>query len=76
MIANPDKFPPISLRKLKSDITDRNVKIRNQNIQVVSDIKMLEVHTDHKLNFDLHTDQICQTASNQLNALARLKKDI
>lgn len=29
---------------------------------------MLAAHIDHKLNFNLHIDKTCQSASNQLNA--------
>ena len=34
---------------------------------------MLGVHSDSKLNFNLHIDIMCKSASNQLNALVRLK---
>ena len=51
MIVNPDKFQAILLDKCKLDLTDKNIKIGNQNMQVISGIKMLEVHIDHKLNF-------------------------
>ena len=39
-------------------------------IQEVSDVNT-EVHIHHTLNFNLHIDKICQSASNQLNALTR-----
>ena len=35
--------------------------------------KLLEVHTDDKLNFNEHINTICKSAGNQLNALIRLK---
>ena len=35
---------------------------------------MSGVHIDSKLNFNLHVDIICQSASNQLNALVQLKR--
>ena len=37
---------------------------------------MLSVHIDRKLNFNLHIDIICKFASNELNALVRLKRDL
>ena len=42
----------------------------------VSNVKMLGVHIDRKLNFNLHIDIICKFASNDLNALVRLKRDL
>ena len=36
---------------------------------VFSNIKMLGVHIDSKLNFNLHIDIICKSASNQQKAL-------
>ena len=35
---------------------------------------MLGIHIGSKLNFNLHIDIICKSASNQLNAFVRLKK--
>ena len=35
---------------------------------------MLGIHTGSKLNFNLHIDIICKSASNQLNAFVQLKK--
>lgn len=74
MIINPDKFQAILLDKRKSDLAYRSIKIENQNIQVVSDVKMLGVHIDHKLNFSLHIVKIWHSASNQLNAFKRRKR--
>ena len=56
MIVNPDKFQAILLDKCKLDLTDKNIKIGNQNMQVISDVKILEVHIDHKLNFKFTQD--------------------
>ena len=36
-------------------------------------MKLLRVHTDDKLNFNEHINEICRSAGNQLNALIRLK---
>ena len=35
---------------------------------------MLGIYIDLKLNFNLHLDKICQSVSNQLNGLTRLKR--
>ena len=59
MITNPEDLQAIMLRNLKSDLAGRNIKIAKQNIQEVSDVKVLGVHIDHKLIFNLHIDKIC-----------------
>ena len=41
---------------------------------VFSNIKMWGVHIDSKLNFNLHIDIICKSASNQQKALVWLKR--
>ena len=75
MIVNPDKFQAILLDKRNSDLhLNENIKIDKENIKFVSNVKMLGVHIDSKLNFNLHIGIICKSASNQLNALVRLKR--
>ena len=59
MIANLENLQAIMLGNLKSDLAGINRKIEKQNIQEVSDVKVLEVHIEHKLNFNLHIDKIC-----------------
>ena len=58
MVANLEKFQGILYDKRKLYITDKNIKVGNQNIQEVSDLKMLGVHVDYKLKFNLHIDKI------------------
>ena len=59
MIANLENLQAIMLGNLKSDLAGINIKIEKQNIQEVSDLKVLVVHIEHKLNFNLHIDKIC-----------------
>ena len=66
MIVNPDKFQVILLDKRNSDW--------HLNEKVVSNVKMLGAHIDSKLNFNLHINIICKSASDQLNTLVRLKR--
>ena len=37
-------------------------------------MKLLGLHLDGKLNFNMHISNICKSAANQVNALFRLKK--
>ena len=73
MIVNPDKFQAIIIDKTKSDHTNEQIAIDNQQIKAVSSVKLLGVQLDDKLNFDSHISSICKSAANQLNALIRLK---
>ena len=74
MVVNPDKFQAIILDKRKRDHTDEHITVDNQQIKVVSSVKLLGLQLDDKLNFNLHISNICKSAANQLNALIRLKK--
>ena len=43
-------------------------------INSVSSVELLGIQIDDKLNFNLHISKICKSASNQLNALIRLRQ--
>ena len=49
-------------------------QLKKKTHNVISNVKMIGVHIDGILNFNLHIDIICKSASNQLNALLRLKR--
>ena len=49
-----------------------NITVEKENIKVVSNVEMLGVYIDRKLNFNLHCDTNCKSASNQKNALVPL----
>ena len=70
-IVNPDEFQAILLDKRNYDLY---ISTDKENNKVVSNVKMLDVHFDNKLHFTLHIDITCKSASNQLNALIRLKR--
>ena len=72
MVVKPDKFQAIILDKRKRDHTDEHIIVDNQQIKVVSSVKLLGLQLDDKLNFNLHISNICKYAANQLNALIRL----
>ena len=71
MIVNPDKFKSIILTKNKSDVIPTGFSV---GTDIVSIEKSVDNHLDNRLNFNLHINAICKSASNQLNALVRLKK--
>ena len=74
MIVNLDKFQVIIIDKKKGDHTNKNIAIDNKQIKSVPSVELLGIQLDDKLNFSQHTSNICKSASNQLNALIRLKK--
>ena len=46
------------------------VEIRISNITVISEekVKLLEIHTDNRLNFDYYISQLCKNAWKRLHA--------
>ena len=75
LIVNSQKFQAISLDKRNSDLyPNEDFTVDKENIKVVSNVKILGVHIDSKLNFNLHIDIIFKSASNQLNVLVQSKR--
>ena len=58
--------------KKKQNHTAEYINIDQKNIKTSSSIKLLGVHTDNKLNFNLHITKICRSTANQLFALSHL----
>ena len=73
LIVNPWKFQGIIIDKKKQNHTVEYISIDHKNIKTSSSIKLLGVHIDNKLNFNLHITKICRSAANQLHALIRLR---
>ena len=73
MIVNPGKFQGIINDKKKQDHTAEYISICQKNVKTSSPVKLLGVHIDDKLNFNLHITKICRSAANQLHALIRLR---
>ena len=75
MIVNSNKFQAILLDERNSDLhLNEIITIGKENIKVVSNVKMLGVHINSKINFNLHIDIFCKSALNQLNAVLLLKR--
>ena len=71
MIANPDKFHTLFIRKDKKDTSGIIMKFQNKTIISEDCIKLLGVRIDNKLNFDHHISDLCKKASGQLYAIFR-----
>ena len=73
MIVNPGKCEAIIFNKHKGNHTNRTITINPKEIKAVAKVKLLRIAIDDKLNFNHHMNNICKSASNQLNTLIRLK---
>ena len=74
MIVNPDKFKSIVLSENKSDDIPTGFSVGTDIVSIGKSVKLLGIHLDDRYNFNLHINSICKSASEQLNALVRLKK--
>ena len=73
MKVNADKFQVLLIDKRKQDQTNEEVQIEQKGIKAVPSVELLGIEIDDKLNFNLHISKICNSASNQLNAMIRLR---
>ena len=73
MIVYPGKFKSIILTKNKSENISTGFPI-GTDIVSIEKSELLGLHLDNHLNFNLHVNTICKSASNQLSALVQLKK--
>ena len=61
------------MTKTKSDDIRTGFSIDTDIVFIEEPVKTLGIHQDNYLNFNLHINTICKSASNQLKALVRLK---
>ena len=73
MIANPEKFHAILLRKNQTNTSGEQININGKMIKSEETVKLLGVTLDYRLDFDPHISNICKKAAAQLNVLKRLK---
>ena len=73
MIVNPDKFKSIVIHKSSQTSKPKQFLIGNDVVEVASSVKLLRIHIDDQLSFNLHISNICKSASKQLNTRVTLK---
>ena len=73
MIANPEKFQAILLRKNQTNTSEEEINIDGKMIKSEETVKLLGVTLDYRLDFDPHISSLCKKAATQLNVLKRLK---
>ena len=76
MIANPDKFHALFVKKDQTNTLGINVDFQGHTIKSEENVKLLGVTLDYKLNFDPHISNLCKKAASQLNVLKRLRSFI
>ena len=72
MKANADKFQLMFLNRHNAYL-DKPLQINTCTIRASSNITILGVEIDNKLNFESHINEICNKTSKQINALKRMK---
>ena len=73
MVANPGKF---QIMFLGSNIDNSKITfmVENKRVKSRSEVKLLGIIIHDKLSFTKHIENLCSTASNRLQALARIRK--
>ena len=59
---------------ITSSTSPVEIQIENTIISSVKRVKLLAVHTDDRLDFDYHVNQICKKASKKIHTLSRVCK--
>lgn len=75
MQANPGKFQSVVF-STKNENPVPSFNIKGVSIPCTTDVKLLGVDIDSKLNFSKHVSSICRKAGQQLNALRRIGKNL
>ena len=73
MIVNPDKFKYIPVQKKQVLNQPSHFMIGNNKVDIGFSVKLLGNSIDDQLGLNQQISNICKFASNQLNALGRLK---
>ena len=71
MIANPNKFHALLVRKDRENTAGQNISFQGHAIKSEETVKVLGVTLDNRLNFDTHISNLCKKAATQLNVLKR-----
>ena len=72
MIANPEKFHALLIRKDQTNTSGENFNIQGKMIKSEETVKLLGIQLDYMLNFEQHISEMCRKAASQLNVLKRL----
>ena len=70
MMANPGKFQFIILSK---NTINKSIVTNNKTIESLKSVKLLGLTFDNKLNFGIHINNICKTASVKIKGFGRIR---
>ena len=73
MIANPEKFHALLLRKNQTNTSGEQMNIGGRIIKSEETVKLFGVTLDYRLDFDQHISTLCKKAPTHFNVLKRLK---
>ena len=73
MLVNPGKFKSIVVQKGNQTSKPKQFLIGSDLVEVASSVKLLGIHIDDQLSFNLYISNICKSSSKQLSAVVRLK---
>ena len=76
MIANPEKFHALLVRKDRNDTSGQNINSQGHEIKSEDLVDILGVTLVDKLSFDTQTLNHCKKAATQLNVRKRLRSFI
>ena len=79
MIANPEKFIALIVKKDRSNTSGIPFQLKDHNFESRTDVKLLGIKLDNRLNFDptlLMRADVCKKAATQVNVQKRLKSFI
>ncbi len=72
--ANPTKFQFMFMKKYTSkEISPEILNVNDIKIPAETEVKLLGMTIDNKLNFDKHVDKLWKSAARQLNVLYRFR---
>ena len=63
MIANPEKFHALLIRKDQTNTSEENFNIQGKMIKSEETVKLLGIQLDYKLNFEQHISELCRNAA-------------
>ena len=69
MIANPEKFHALLIRKDQTNTSGENFNIQEKMVKSEETVKLLGIQLDYKMNFEQHISELCRKAASQLNVL-------
>lgn len=73
---NKTKAMIIKNKNKQVDLNGIQLRIENQSIELVHELKYLGIIIDDELNFNKHIDYICKKASSKVGLLHRIKKNM